>query len=88
MTGDAIPSLQAELDALNETSSAKRAPRVNETLAGTAAWLRESGAVERALGLGDVAPNFTLPNALGRDVELAGLLDRGPALIAFYRGGW
>ncbi len=88
MTGDAIPSLQAELDALNESSSAKRAPGVNETLAGTTAWLRESGAVERALGLGDVAPNFTLPNALGRDVELAGLLDRGPAIIAFYRGGW
>ena len=88
MAGDPIPSLQAELDAQLESSSATRAPSVNKALAATATWLREQGAVERALGVGGVAPNFTLPNALSQDVELAGLLDQGPVLIAFYRGGW
>ena len=88
MTSEATPRLQATLDAHREAAAAKREPRVNQTLAGTAAWLRESGAVDRARAAGELAPSFTLPNAVGRDVELAAVLDQGPAVIAFYRGGW
>jgi len=47
-----------------------------------------SGVLERAKNVGDHAPGFTLPNADGDDVRLADLLDEGPVVIVWYRGGW
>jgi peroxiredoxin len=41
-----------------------------------------------ALKEGDHAPNFRLPNAQGGSIELDGLLERGPVVLAFYRGQW
>ena len=40
------------------------------------------------LAVGDHAPNFTLPDALGRPVSLADLLAQGPVVVTFYRGEW
>ncbi len=34
------------------------------------------------------APDFTLPDHLGRPVSLAETLARGPVLLVFYRGHW
>ena len=45
-------------------------------------------AAGRALGVGDVAPDFALPDATGRDVRLSDLLERGPVVLTFYRGAW
>jgi peroxiredoxin len=47
-----------------------------------------SGVLERALAVGDEAPAFTLPGATGSEVALSGLLEHGPVVIVFYRGGW
>jgi peroxiredoxin len=49
---------------------------------------RAAGLAAQALGAGAIAPGFTLPNAQGRPVGLPALLRDGPAVIAFYRGGW
>jgi peroxiredoxin len=38
--------------------------------------------------VGSRAPGFSLPGARGGVVTLAELLARGPAVVAFYRGGW
>ena len=38
--------------------------------------------------VGDRAPEFTLPDQLGRQVTLAGELARGPVVLIFYRGEW
>lgn len=43
---------------------------------------------QRALQLGDVAPNFRLIDAQGASVELDELLTRGPVVLSFYRGHW
>ncbi len=40
------------------------------------------------LSVGDNAPAFTLSKAQGRPVSLAGILESGPAVVSFYRGGW
>ena len=40
------------------------------------------------LKAGTRAPGFTLPNAYGKKVSLAGLLAKGPVIINFYRGAW
>lgn len=50
--------------------------------------LRASGLAGRALGTGDTAAEFTLPNATGKPVSLETLRQNGPVVISFYRGGW
>ena len=80
--------LQEQLDEQLASSRASLAPEVSAGLAATAEWLRAEGAVERALGVGDTAPPFTLPNALSNEISLGGLLERGPVVLAWYRGGW
>jgi peroxiredoxin len=50
--------------------------------------VKKSGAVERALKVGDKAPDFVLPNATGKPVELSGLLKHGPVVVTWYRGAW
>jgi peroxiredoxin len=50
--------------------------------------LRTSFAQERAIGIGAEVPDFTLPDARGRRIVLSQLLQSGPAVVTFYRGGW
>ena len=50
--------------------------------------VRKSGVLEKALKVGAKAPDFTLPNATGKEVKLADLLTRGPVVVTWYRGGW
>jgi hypothetical protein len=50
--------------------------------------LIQSGIVSRCLHHGDKAPDFVLPNATNEMVHLSQFLDRGPAVVTFYRGVW
>ncbi len=50
--------------------------------------LAASGIAGQAVKVGDVAPDFTLPNAVGAQVDLGDLLESGPVVISFYRGAW
>ena len=49
--------------------------------------------VRRGVGTGgptvsDIAPDFELPDQLGRTVRSIDLRARGPLVVAFYRGHW
>jgi peroxiredoxin len=44
--------------------------------------------VNGALRTGQRAPEFALPDASGKLVALVNLLERGPIVLTFYRGGW
>lgn len=50
--------------------------------------LRQSGILEQALNVGDTAPEFKLPNAVGDEISLYDALLRGPVVLVWYRGGW
>ena len=50
--------------------------------------LRATFAPDRAIGKGDHAPDFTLPDQQGHPVALSELLRDGPVVVTFYRGGW
>lgn len=50
--------------------------------------LEESGITKNCLKEGDKAPDFVLPNAFGKKTALKDLLERGPVVLSFYRGGW
>jgi len=43
---------------------------------------------KNAIKIGEKAPNFELPNPLGKQIELFDLLSKGPVVITFYRGSW
>jgi len=47
-----------------------------------------SGIAGKALQVGELAPDFTLLNTRGEVVSLASLLEQGPVVLNFYRGGW
>jgi peroxiredoxin len=50
--------------------------------------VKKSGVVEKALKVGDKAPDFELPNASGKQVKLSALLEHGPVVVTWYRGAW
>lgn len=52
------------------------------------ARLTREGAGRAALAPGGLAPDFILPDATGHPVRLYDLLDAGPVVLTFYRGGW
>jgi peroxiredoxin len=48
-----------------------------------------SGAIARTmLKVGDHAPAIVLKNAKGATVDIGTLLEKGPVIVTFYRGGW
>ena len=50
--------------------------------------LSESGIVNNSLKVGDMAPDFSLPDPTGKTVQLSELLTNCPVVINFYRGQW
>lgn len=51
-------------------------------------FVKESGFLYNAKKTGDVAPDFTLKNALGEPVQLSEYLKKGKVVLTWYRGGW
>jgi peroxiredoxin len=47
-----------------------------------------AGLTRHALQAGQLAPDFTLPDANGQPQTLASLLQHGPVVLTFYRGNW
>jgi peroxiredoxin len=50
--------------------------------------VRASGVINNALKIGQSVPDFTLPDAFGKQVSLKELRAQGPVVISFYRGEW
>jgi peroxiredoxin len=50
--------------------------------------LEATGISSRALGEGDTAPDFELPDPTGRMVRMRELREEGPVVVSFYRGQW
>ncbi|MBD3673561.1 MAG: AhpC/TSA family protein [Planctomycetaceae bacterium] len=83
-----LPNLKEQLDAkieemTGEIPADKRAVMNQKTEA-----LEMSGLAVKSTGLEHQFPEFELPNATGETVKLSELLEKGPLVISFYRGGW
>lgn len=50
--------------------------------------LLEAYGVAPGLEVGSLAPDFELPNAMGRSIRLSSLLHKGPVILSFFRGEW
>lgn len=80
--------LQEKLDAFREDFEKQVPPEALKIMHRATEALRNSGILERAVKVGDTAPDFTLKNTDGKDVSLTQLLSRGPLILSFYRGRW
>jgi peroxiredoxin len=78
-------------ETINEYKKAfkKEAPQnIQELILQTTANLNDSGITLKAPKTNETMPVFSLPNHKGNAVSLSSLLDHGPVVITFYRGGW
>lgn len=61
-------------------------PDIAEKMKRGREYIAASGAA--GLSVGERAPDFTLPNQVGKMVRLADRLAAGPVVLSFYRGEW
>ncbi|WP_159019426.1 peroxiredoxin-like family protein [Algibacter sp. L3A6] len=80
--------LDALLDVQRKAGIAKFTKEKNEIYADGITSVVNSGILDKALNVGDKAPNFTLNNALNQPVSLYNTLENGPVVLTWYRGGW
>jgi peroxiredoxin len=83
MTTQIVPTLRTELDRI----SAQVPSPVGARIGAAIEQIHASGMVP-GLSIGEQAPDFTLPDQLGRPVSLKEKLTRGPVVLVFYRGEW
>jgi len=80
--------LTAEIAAFEAEKQRTHDRDVLDMIDATTADLVATGIAKQALGQGDRAPSFSLPDHQGNIVHAADLLSKGPMLINFYRGEW
>lgn len=79
-------SLKEQLEGIrNNANPPKEAAQVMKR---TTVGLIESGQAEKAPRPGQKAPAFELPNIYGDMVNSERMLEKGPLVVHFYRGGW
>lgn len=81
-------TLREQLQEISDKSKDRMPKEIREVMARTTQELVDSGIAGRALGPGDRAPGFELPDTDGTLVSSQALLDRGPLVVTFYRGVW
>lgn len=81
-------SLQEKLNAHRHEFESSAPKEALEIMHKATEELRKSGIVDRAVEVGDKAPDFTLKDAYGNPVQLKDRLTQGPVVLGFYRGRW
>lgn len=83
-----MTTLNDEIIALREKSTANIPPDRLAVLVGETEKLVATGIGERAAKVGDQFPNIELLDATGKPVCTADLLKQGSLIVSFYRGEW
>lgn len=87
MASNQNTTLEQQMQAF-QAQLATQAPQAVEQFRQHINTLMASGAATNVLQVGEKAPAFVLPDALGHQVSLTGLLQQGPVVVTFYRGEW
>ena len=80
--------LSGELENAKQRFKANNSPEAAEMFKNFVEQLGEDGVGAEARKIGETAPDFTLKNASGHDINLAKELKNGPVILTWYRGGW
>ncbi len=81
-------TLQEQLNAIKAKGAAKMTPEVSAAIKKGFEELQRSALLEKALKVGESAPEFVLPNGEGKMIYSKTLWHQGPLVILFYRGKW
>lgn len=81
-------SLKEALDQRRNDFNATASQTIKKVFEEGVDAVAESGILSQAKQVGDLAPSFTLKNALGENVSLNDYLSKGPVVLTWYRGGW
>ena len=90
----AAAAAESTADSNIESASYERTPQRPRPADRRAAFdagieeVRRSGILESAIGVGDRAVDFELPEIGGRNLRLSELWAAGPVVLVYYRGGW
>lgn len=88
-TPEEAPLTQSAALAARQARSAKKAkPETTKIYSEALEAIVSSGILESAKNVGDMAPDFTLKNAVGKEVSLQEYLNKGPVVLVWYRGSW
>jgi peroxiredoxin len=81
-------TIREQSDQLKAASAGKLPTEVVEVFDRSIEHLLDEGVPSDAVKVGDRLDPFTLDDATGEPVSLEQLVESGPAVIVFYRGGW
>ncbi|MCM1991791.1 peroxiredoxin family protein [Oceanirhabdus seepicola] len=81
-------NLKLDLKKVDEDFIKKAPQDIIELLKRQAQKVAEKEIEKKALKVGDQIPHFILKNAVGEKIDSYDLLENGPLVISFYRGGW
>jgi peroxiredoxin len=82
------PTIREQSDQLNAAAAERLPSEVLEVFDRSIQNLLDQGVPTNVIKVGDVLERFTLDDASGNPVNLDELVESGPAVIVFYRGGW
>lgn len=83
-----MKTLNEQLSALVAENKSKIPEEIVKVMQAADLDLAGTGIVENIVGVGEKFPEITLPDATGKQVNIQELLEKGPVVISFYRGGW
>ncbi|MGE0421650.1 MAG: hypothetical protein AB7O88_05265 [Reyranellaceae bacterium] len=81
-------TLAEKLEATRTASAARIPPDRQAIMHRATEDLRNSGAMDRIVKVGQTAPAFELANHDGRGVSSSDLLAAGPLVLSYFRGSW
>jgi len=80
--------LEPRLQKIRDWAKANLTKEENQIMEDHIDFLHKSGAMNKILKTGEIAPSFNLKNQKGEMISSTELLDRSPLVVSFYRGGW
>ncbi len=83
-----MSTLEQRLAAIRKASEKQIPEDAQKIMHRVTEELQQSGLAEKAIGEGDQAPAFALPNQDGTIVSSDELLEQGPIVLSFFRGHW
>ncbi len=86
--GTTLTQLEDRLERVRAELRAALSPADRAALAAAIERLRMLQIVESGLAVGEVLPEFALPDTDGRIVSSESLLGKGPLVLSFVRGTW
>jgi peroxiredoxin len=81
-------TIREQSDQMKEAAASQLPAEVLDTFNRSIDAMLAEGLRADTIGVGDQLENFTLDDASGQATSLEEILEKGPAVIVFYRGGW